>query len=241
MMRRTCLLLVLLILSSAAEAAEATSQVVVIKSNAAAFAPGKIIEATETLSLSAGERMTAVAANGLIIHLVGPYAGTVKAPPVAEKSSSIVQTISNLMKSNPADRNTLAVTRQWQVERPSPDPWAVDIATQGPHCVLEKRPVSIWRNNAATETPITLRRSSGGRAADGRWRKGENAVPWPPGVEIVSGQTYRAKIGESREDVIFDIFVAPRDLPTTAHRVAWIAEHGCRRQAQMLLEKAASE
>lgn len=241
MMRRTCLLLVLLILSPPIQAAEATSQVVVIKSNAAPFAPGKIINATETLSLSAGERITAVASNGQVIQVAGPYSGVVRMPPVSEKSASVVQTISNLMKSESADRDTLAVTRQWRVERTPQDPWAVHIALGGPHCVLEMQPVSIWRSDAGKETSLRLSGGPGGRFADSRWRDGENAVPWPSSIEIANGRTYRAKIGGSGEEMVFDIFVAPRNLPTSIHRAAWIAEHGCRRQARMLLEKATNE
>lgn len=240
-MRRICLLLVLLILSPPIHAAEATSQVVVIKSNAAPFAPGRIIDATETLSLSAGERITAVASNGQVLQLAGPYSGMIRMPAVSDKSASVVQTIANLMKSEPADRDTLAVTRQWRVEQAPQDPWAVQIDQKGPHCVLETQPVSIWRSNAGTETSLRLSGGPDGRSADSKWPQGANSMPWPPGIAIANGGTYRAKIGGSGEETTFDIFIAPGNLPTVVHRAAWIADRGCRRQARMLLEKAAAK
>jgi hypothetical protein len=241
MMGRRYLLLVLLILSPPIKAAEVTSQVVVLKSTATPFAPGKIIGASETLSLSAGEHITAVAPNGQVIQLAGPYSGTIAIPPASRTSGSIVQTISNLMKSESPDRSTLAVTRQWQVEKAPTDPWAVHIAMQGPHCVLEKQTVSIWRSNAGKEASIRLSGGSDGRFAESRWPAGANSAPWPSSIEIANGRTYRAELVESREQVVFDVFVAPRALPTTVHRAVWIAEHGCRRQARMLLDTVAAE
>lgn len=241
MMRRTCLLLALLVLSPALQAADPATQIVVIRSTAGSLAPGKLIDVAETLSLSAGEQIVAVAANGQVIKVAGPYTGRIKVPAAPEKSGSILETISNLVRSESAEQNTLAVTRQWRVERPPSDPFAVDIALKGPHCVLEAHPVSIWRSVAGQESSIRLRRGSDTRSAASRWPAGANSAPWPDGIEIASGQTYRASIGGSREEAVFEIFVAPRTLPTTVHRAAWMAERGCRRQARMLLEKAASE
>jgi hypothetical protein len=242
MMRRTyqLLALALLILPLSVQAAETMSQVVVIKSNADPFLPGRTISATEMLSLSAGEHITAVASNGQVIKVTGPYSGTIGMPPDPAESGSIVRMIANLIKTESADRNTLAVTRQWQAERMPPDPWVVSIASQGPHCVLATQPVSIWRGNAEKESSIRLSRSSNGPFADSRWPKGAYSTPWPSSIEIASGQTYRARIDGSQE-AVFDIFVAPRELPTTVHRVVWLAEHGCRRQARMLLDQAAAE
>lgn len=238
-MWRKIIPLTLFVLPLFTHVASAAPQLVVVKSNVDAIAPGKLINPGKPLSLAKGQTITVVTATGSVIRLSGPYSGKVAVPSKRRSSDKIVRTLSDLFKPGLDDHVNLAVTRnRFGAAKPA-DPWVVHLALPGPHCIPAKAPVTLWRSKAGKKILVTMRAKGRGPVAVVEWPDGARTLPWPRQIEIVSSRTYQANIDAWRRDKIFRVFVVPAKLSTDIQRVVWMAEHGCRRQARLLLERTA--
>jgi hypothetical protein len=68
-----------------------------------------------------------------------------------------------------------------------------------------------------------------------RWPRGKQYFPWPKEVALSNGAAYVARFwaGDDGEKVVT---VVMPNLDSDAHRAAWMADHGCSRQALKVLD-----
>ena len=69
------------------------------------------------------------------------------------------------------------------------------------------------------------------------WPTGVSTLIWPSKVTLSDGVQYLARLKNSRTARRLIVHLVPGDLPSDAHRVAWMADKGCQKQAKRLLTR----
>ena len=223
----------------AAPGAGQAAKLLVLDTSTEAHKPGAIIDASRPLHLETGERLTVVDAGGSVLALFGPHDG----PPVKATSHSgdgsedLLLQLQRLidLRRRPADDSAAPVDRSPLLN----DPWLISTAGSSHHCLAPERPAAFWRADVATELPVELT-SAKARPLQLSWARGEARLYWPAGLVLSDGTEYRLRLGKSQRSVRIVLHLIPADLPSEAHRIAWMAEHGCTTQARMLLDRIAS-
>lgn len=213
------------------------AQFFVAASTAPGLARGAIIDGDEPLSLPEGARVTLIAPDGKTVTLDGPFHG----PPgggAGTGDRELFAALSDLVSSQNASIASLGGTRGGPENVPE-DPFAIVLGASGSHCVPAGQPLRLWRPDTKGSSLLTIRPGSGSVQApvEAFWPEGAATMPWPEDLAAAAGATYliRHDDGASLTEVVLQR--VPADLPSEAHRIAWMAEHGCTRQALRLLEE----
>jgi len=234
----TSALLALLIsfgLPASADAAE----LLILKSTESSLPEGGIIDSAATLSIPAGAKLTLVGEAGSKITLEGPYSGVPAASePAAEDGlgSRMLMALSRLIVGTPPDPTALGATRGGAVAV-ADDVWPINVSLSGDHCLRTDLPPTFWRaatDNAATLAVKRLRQSW----VKTDWPAGRASLGWPGGVDLIDDATYLVRHGSGITVTKVIVHLMPGDLPSDFHRAAWMAEHGCLRQARSLMHGA---
>jgi len=69
------------------------------------------------------------------------------------------------------------------------------------------------------------------------WPADAHVLGWPKEVGLADGARYLLRLKGSRATRKFTLHLVPGDLPTDAHKAAWMADHGCERQARRLIAR----
>ena len=120
---------------------------------------------------------------------------------------------------------------------PPPDPWVVDIARSGDHCVPAKGTVRLWRAKKDKARILSLKNLGDKSKSVTDWPAGSSALAWPAEVTLGNGARYLLRLKGSRARRKFNLHLVPAGLPTDAHRAAWMAKKGCETQAMRLLSR----
>jgi hypothetical protein len=213
------------------------TQLFVAASTAPGLTRGAIIDGDEPLSLPEGARVTLIAPDGKTVTLDGPFHG----PPdggAGTDDRELFAALSDLVSSQNASIASLGGTRGGPESVPE-DPFTVVLGASGSHCVPASQPMRLWRPDTKSSSLLTIRPGSGSAQApvEAFWPEGAAAMPWPEDLALEEGATYLIRLydGVSLTEAV--LHRVPEDLPSEAHRIAWMAEHGCTRQALRLLEK----
>lgn len=208
-------------------------ELVVIESTAPALKPGQIVDSSAVLSLPSGAHLTLVAEDGTVTNLKGPFSGP---PPVAGTpgDGGLVSALSRLIGGDAAGTSVLGVMRSAPTTAAA-DPWAVDVLRSGNHCVPADAAPNLSRSKRHKFVTLTLKTLPDGAKVSVRWPAGSNRMAWPGGVPLTDGGRYLAKLSDRPTASKLMIHLVPGGLPSDAHRVAWMAERGCSRQAKALL------
>ncbi|MFQ5939386.1 MAG: hypothetical protein ACE5KL_04855 [Alphaproteobacteria bacterium] len=213
------------------------AQFFVAASTAPGLTRGAIIDGDKPLSLPEGARVTLIAPDGKTVTLDGPFHG----PPgggAGTDDGELFAALSDLVSSQNASIASLGGTRGSPESVPE-DPFTVALGASGSHCVPASQPMRLWRPDTKGSSLLTIRPGSGSVPAlvETLWPEGTAMMPWPKDLALEAGATYLIYLvgGASLTEVV--LHRVPADLPSEAHRIAWMAEHGCTRQALRLLEK----
>ena len=222
--------------------AAGAAELVVISSSDPSLEKGAIIDGARPLEVAAGATVVLVSSSGNTIKLTGPYSA---APDTSAPGADnrLVDSLSRLISREARAPSTLAVFRSMLGRAPSdrPDIWGVHIARAGKYCLRPDRQATLWWAAARPGAAVTM--STAGERSGGvriKWPRGKRHLPWPRELELRDGATYVARFwsGDSGEQLVVAKMPA---LETDAHRAAWMAEHGCTRQALSVLQALGSE
>lgn len=224
-------------LALALVATDALADLVVVSSSDPSLPPGTVVTETQPVTLAEGDRATLVAADGKTIRLSGPYAGI---PGGARTSAQgddggLVEQLSRLLEGRARPTPALGAVRKLGDADAPASPWDIAVARPGTWCVAEGVPVMIAHRRARADDTLRVTIEASGTETDVRWPRGARRVPWPDSVPIDDGATYGLRLLATDTYAFVRLTLVPADLPTDAHRAAWMADRGCRDQAVRLL------
>lgn len=212
-------------------------ELVVIASGEPSLRVGSVIDGGDPIAVAAGASVVLVSEDGRTISLTGPFTGAPDpSPPTAD--GGLVDSLSRLIADEAGSPETLAVFRSGLGKTPigRPDVWGIRIAEAGRYCVRPDRPPMLWWPAARTGAVVKL--SEAGEQATGvriRWPASKKYAPWPDALAISDSATYVVRFRASDPGTEIETVLMPA-LETDAHRAAWMAEHGCPRQALAVLD-----
>ena len=249
-MKYGLLVLVLSLFLAVAGAAKAAS-LVVIESDIPGIDVGRMIDAGASLTVPAGGRVVLVSESGRTLTLTGPFSGVPADPGgTVSSGSSLVSALSNLLQTGGTQTSSLGTMKGMdETGAITENPWAIDAERDATHCLLGDGVVTLWRANENEAVVLRLEAEVSGQRADVTWPAGKVEIDWPTGLPLVDGAGYTVSV-ETGGDIRGSggvvmlgggfgnrilVRLVPADLPTDAHRIAWMAENGCRQQAQQFL------
>ncbi len=212
---------------------------VVIASDVSTIQEGNIIDGEAPLVVPEGKSVTLVAEDGTAVTLKGPFNG-VPAPEGGDTSGdrALLTALKGLFGLGSRESSTsIGGVRGAGPARTQPDPWLIDISRSGHQCVLTGGLATLWRADTRETTNVTLRNNRTGAKASTDWPSGAATLDWPTGIALEDGASYMARVQEFLGARKLILHLVPGDLPTDAHRVAWMAERGCTEQARLLLAR----
>ena len=232
----------LLLMLIAGIAGAAGRQLIIIDSNVPRLTPGAIVETSQPLALSKGERLTLVGDDGMIVHLQGPASGPPAIGDAAPaRDDGVVHALSRLFSSDvaPPTKGGWGGFRgddSSQARDSGPgDVWAWNVYRSDSICVPAGTEPSLWRPDAAGEQSVVVLHISTGKEAEVALPAGQNSAPWPRSVPLLDGGEYAVRDPRSLWERRLVIRVIPVGEISTVHQVAWMSDAGCFRQARVLV------
>lgn len=216
-----------------------TSDLVVVASDEPSLKAGAVIDGSQPIEIRSGARVSLISSSGRTFLLEGPYEGTPD-PGVAPADGDLVESLSRLITRENRSSTALAVFRgvnKRTVGRP--DLWGIDIAQAGSYCLRRDTPAYLWWEAARAGAIVQLSKGAGtGSGVRIRWPSAKRHLAWPDALDLADGAGYVARFRAGDEGQRLVILFMP-DLASHAHRVAWMAEHGCTAQAFKILDALA--
>ena len=239
-MNRTGALTIGAALALGAAFAAGAGQVVIVESDVDGLTRGSVIEGTRTVTLVPDSRVVLITASGRTVVLEGPYEGAIE-PAAPSAEGTLVDSLSRLLREPGGDAETLAVARKYPGAEPAgrADVWGIHIATTDVYCVRADHPPVLWWPGGRVGAVVVLEETTGRTRVRLRWPEGKRQQPWPERLPVIEDGSYVAMFREGDPGERFTLRYMPRGLVTDAHRAAWMAEHGCTRQALRVLAAVA--
>ena len=220
----------LALLSVPAAAAEA----VVVEASGIPLAPGTSIDGAEPMTLTVGQSVTLVTADGRTVKLSGPFAGP-PLPGAEPAPGSVASSLKGLFASRSADSSSVGVVRGNDRQQPVPEPWVVDVGHGGDRCIADGMPVVFWRHAApAADGIVTIAPADRSWQARAPWPAGASRLGIPPEMPLTSSHAYAIDLDGA--EVAITIHRIPRTVRTDAARAAWMVTVGCEAQARALMK-----
>jgi hypothetical protein len=214
----------------------AARQLVVVKSSSPSYRVGKILDQAQALKLGAGKDLTVVGEDGKVTKLTGPFSGVLNEnsdAPAVPGDRRMIAALSRLV-SKKSDGKAVTRTMRSGPGKGSNDPWVINLRRWGDHCVQVGK-ARFWRVKSPKKAKFTIRENwRGGKLAIAKWPRKTAEIVWPKKMPLTNGAKYRVKVSGLPAKVI-TTHLMPNDLPTPAHKVAWMSENGCEEQALNLL------
>ena len=206
---------------------------VVIESTAKAYPAGKVLKGGTTVKLGKGAKVTLISDSGKMIPLKGPYSGKPGAK-AGKGDPSLTKALAGLLGSKSSGKSAIGAMRSAKRGDP-PGAWVVELGRSGTQCVRQGAVAQLWRADAKKAAKLTLKPYPKGKKASVSWKAGADSVAWPAKVAMTDGNKYLARISTSKSATKVTLRVVPKSLPSDVHRVAWMADAGCKKQARRLL------
>jgi len=220
--------------------ASPAADLVVIASGDPSIAIGTVIDGTKAIDVETDVSVVMVSSDGRTIKLTGPYNGAPDIS-VADADSRLVESLSRLITEEAGSPATLAVFRGGLEKTPigRPDVWGIDIARAGRYCLRPDRPVMLWWRAARPGAVVALSKAADdSRGVRIRWPQSKRYTEWPAELTLTDGTDYLARFRAGDTGIRLTTLRMP-ELAGDAHRAAWMAEHGCARQALGALDAMA--
>jgi len=231
-------LLSLLAGTAAALPATAAEWLVVIRSNSQEWPQGTKIDGTAVLTLGEGAQLTLLSEDGLSMTIPGPYSAAPLLTKPEHSQQGLIESLSPLL-SNPSNDETVIGAFRTSDDDREALAWMIDAAilreNSGVICRDASRTLTIARPKSAEATRVLLERLGSEVRAEFIFPPNSATVLWPVAVPADEGAHFRLTIAGRSAPSEFSIALLPTDLPTPAHRAAWMADHGCRVQARRLI------
>lgn len=223
----------ILTLSTFAVASTANAQLLVVRAtgpSAANYAPGKMLAATNTVTLAAGDEVVVMDGAGTR-SLKGP--GSFPAKGAASSATGLGTTLASL-----GDRTTNRMARTGAIRGGGPAPallpslWSVDTTTGGTFCIVPGVTAELWRANTSTPGSVAVRKGDDGRPAYATFAAGAATAAWPAANVPRADADYLVGPDANAQSVTIKLLGdAPGDLAALA---AAFGRSGCQRQIAFL-------
>lgn len=172
----------------AATGSAALADVLVTRSSgsiAREFPRGSRLGDTQTLRLSAGDRVTVLTSSGTR-QFNGPGRFRVDGP-LRTAAGGVTTSGRNGTARTGVSRGPNMLVRT---------PWQVNIIESGAFCVVDGQPVELWRGNASIDAEVVVTRVADGESMTVSMAMGEHSAAWPAGLALTGG-TYTVVIDGS--------------------------------------------
>ena len=213
------------------------AELLVIGSENSDVPEGAIVDSAAPLRLDAGARLTLLAEDGTTITLEGPFDGAPPAEPgAAAEERSLLSSLKGVFSSSA--RETGGTTRgATSLGAATGAAWLIDTGTPGDVCARPGGPVTLWRAKSDRTSVLTLSHKGARTSAEIDWPRGVATLDWPAAVPLENGADYLMRIKGVLVARTVTLHLVPGDLPSDAHRAAWMAGRGCLPQARALLSE----
>jgi hypothetical protein len=221
------------------------SQLVVIESTSPQINPGQVVDGSKSLSLPAGVQVTLVGEDGNLTKLKGPFSGAPAGGKAAGGDKRVVAALSRLFASGAPGTSSLGAFRGYGAgaDEPGlnpPDVWSVNVYRSESLCIPEGVTPMLWRPDPGRNLSLVVLHLSTGTEDTVVFPSGVHEASWPKQVPILDGGEYSLRDGGNMWERKLVLKSVPKDLPTEAHTIAWMADNGCLRQAKAQVAKLAS-
>ena len=206
------------------------AQLVVIASNSSSLKPGSMLDGSKELALAEGESITLVSQQGKTMRLEGPYQGQPDAGTNGPQDS-LLDSLSKIVTESEKVAS-LAVFRSTKKKR---SPWSVRVTKKGTYCVTDRRTTTLWRPKPLDSTSMAITRTTDNVTVAVEWEQGQQSVPWPDDLQQQDQARYQFSFQDQSPIEIF-LRLVPAELASDAHRIIWMSDAGCTKQAHTLLE-----
>jgi hypothetical protein len=213
----------------------AAADLVVVASTAPGVAPGSIVKSDAVLNIPAGAAVTLISAAGKTVTLKGPHAAPPGTGGGGAGSADLIASLSGLLKGPERESGALGTMRAVALPAAPTDPWVIDVGQSGDHCVAAAGVATLWRGSSGPARVVSIIDLKDNRQVDVDWPAGAATLAWPAQLALADGGRYLARMKGATTSARLTVHRVPADLPTDAHRAAWMADHGCRPQARRLL------
>ena len=210
--------------------AQAATDFIVMDARGIKLKAGDKIDGDQKLTLLDGQRLTLMAPNGATLKVQGPKD---EAPADELKGGSTADVggaLTAMLASNKT-KTALGVTRN-AGKKELPEPWLVDVSSEGVTCLLPGEAVKLWRPKAEAEGKLTIAPSDRSWQASRDWSQGSDIMAMPPSVPLHDRATYIFNLdGESKQVTLVAIPVA---MNNDLMRLGFMFDKGCIRQTPAL-------
>ncbi|HYM32150.1 MAG TPA: hypothetical protein VEU47_12665 [Candidatus Cybelea sp.] len=213
----------------------AAKQLVVVKSTAAAFKPGQIVDSNVALALPDNTMVTLIGPDGRNMTLTGPFNGK-PAAGGGNDDPALVSKLSHILDQQGSDSSAVGSIRGGPSATP-PDAWSIDVDGSGTWCVRDSSTIRLWRHDPNRPQQANMRNAAAGDGVAVHWNAGAASVPWPASLPAAEGK-YLVRMPGHSLPIVLQLHQVPADLPTDAHRAVWMNDNGCSGQASRLLTAA---
>jgi hypothetical protein len=230
-------LAVFCVLAQSGAGADAGQLVVVSDSDAIGFKRGAILDEGASVKIPAGSRLVLIDSSGHGVTINGPFEGGVRAAsPAGPEDRSVLAAVQNILEGS-ARTNVGAVRDAGDDLHPA-DARYVDLTRSGTDCVVQDRPIELWRPPPDKRTTLFVTRLSTGEHTEVDWPSGAATMTWPSGMHAVDGEAYQVSLqGALSKSRVVLRFVAydSASIATAKH----LADLDCRGQALTMLQALA--
>ena len=215
------------------------AELLVIGSENSDIGEGAIVESGATLRLAPGARLTLIAEDGTAVTLEGPYEGpALESATDAPAERTLLRALGTLFAVGGGRQDaTKGATRGGPAGGADFGIWLIDTGSQGDACAPDGAPVTLWRAKSERASVLKLTHVDARASADIDWPAGAATLAWPVELPIEDGADYLVRLKGVLVARKLTLHVIPGDLPSDAHRAAWMAERGCVSQARALLSE----
>jgi len=207
---------------------------------------GDVLDAAGPIVLEDGATLTLINANGKKLQVSGPHNGplgdqkasssTVSATSANQNTGyDVVKSLAGLFKPND-DAKSLGAFRAGLSRVPGP--WVYNVASGADYCLDAGQQPKLWRESARKKTIVTLSNENGEKSKPLVWKKGKSTLTWPSAIQVENSMTYQTRVGRKAKVQPVTVHLVPGNLPTRAHKAAWMIGQGCEEQARRLIVTA---
>ncbi len=207
--------------------AQANAQWLIVSSSSPAFEPGQKVDGV--LQIPDDGEITLLANDGRVLRLSGPLQGY-KLPNLQDSGTGLVDSLATMLGGGEGN-SRLAAFRQFGRSYP----WTVHAEKAGRYCVSGHAENSLLRQRPYRRSLLTVTGEQGIEQSYA-WPEEAPRLKWLLKLPDGDRQLLRLQL-DQQVPVDIELVVVPARLPSDAHRVQWMAENGCERQAVLLLDQ----
>ena len=170
----------------------------------------------------------------LLVYVTSQWLGRIAAPDAQVKggSTDVATAVTALITERQARMSEVGVVRG-EKDVKLPEPWIVDVSHPGTSCVLNGKPVVLWRSDNKVATKVTIAPADRSWSVSGQWAAAADRLAMPSNLPLRDQTSYVINIGGKLAPVT--VRVIPAAVSNDAMRASWMAQVGCDTQATALL------